>query len=45
MNLFNQEQIQLARDGEPTIAWGDLTKKDRDFFRRLAKKLLSEIGE
>lgn len=43
MNLFNQEQIQLARDGEQTQTWAELTKKERDAYRRTAKKLLGEV--
>lgn len=45
MNLFNQEEQQRARtdpDSERRI-WQELTKKQRNDYRKLADKLLEEI--
>lgn len=43
INLFNQEQARLARDDPDRSTWDELSKKQRDAYRRTANKILEEV--
>lgn len=43
MSLFNQEEQQRGRVDPHRRTWQELTKKQRNDYRKLADKILEEI--